>query len=48
MHDRCTVCVEHAIGSETVLHAPMKLLGHVVHVESHFSPFGDIVSVDAR
>jgi hypothetical protein len=24
---------------------PMKLLGHVVHVESHFSPFGDIVSV---
>jgi hypothetical protein len=48
MHDRYTVCAEHAIGSETVLHAPMKLLGHVVHVESHFSPFGDIVSVGAR
>jgi hypothetical protein len=26
----------------------MKLLGHVVHVESHFSPFGDSVSVGAR
>jgi class 3 adenylate cyclase len=27
---------------------PMKLLGNVGHVESHFSPFGDSVSVGAR
>jgi hypothetical protein len=26
----------------------MELLDDVGHVESHFSPFGDIVSVDAR
>jgi hypothetical protein len=27
---------------------PMKLLGHVVHVESHFTLLGDSVSVGAR
>jgi hypothetical protein len=48
MHDRCTVCAEHAIGSEIVLHAPMKLLCHVVHVESHFSAFGDSANLDVR
>jgi hypothetical protein len=47
-HDRCTVCAEHTIGSEIILHAPMKLLGDVGHVESHFGPFGDSVSVGAR
>jgi hypothetical protein len=26
----------------------MELLGDVDHVESHFSLFGDVVSVDAR
>jgi hypothetical protein len=26
----------------------MELLGDVGHVESHFSPFGDSVSLDAR
>jgi hypothetical protein len=26
----------------------MELLGGVGHVESHFTPFGDIVSVGAR
>jgi hypothetical protein len=26
----------------------MELLGDMGHVESHFSPFGDIVSVSAR
>ena len=46
--DRCTVCVEHAIGSEIVWTHPMELLGDMGHVESHFFPFGDIVSVGAR
>jgi hypothetical protein len=27
---------------------PMELLGHVCHVETHFSPFRDSVSVGAR
>ena len=39
------VCVEHAIGSEIVWTHPMELLGDVGHVESHFFPFGDSVSV---
>jgi hypothetical protein len=48
MHDRYMVCAEHTIGSEIILHAPMKLLGDVGHVESYFGPFGDSVSVSAR
>jgi hypothetical protein len=27
---------------------PMELLGDVGHLDSHFGPFGDIVSVNAR
>ena len=34
--DRCTVCVEHTIGSEIVLDAPDGILGDVGHVESRF------------
>jgi hypothetical protein len=30
------------------LNAVMELLGNMGHVESHFFPFGDSVSVDAR
>jgi hypothetical protein len=48
MQDRCTVCVKRTIGSKIVLDAPMELLGDVDHVESHFSLFGDVVSVGAR
>jgi hypothetical protein len=48
MQDRCTVCTEHTIGSEIVLHTPMKLLGDVGNVESHFDPFGDSANLDAR
>ena len=32
--DRCTVCVEHTIGSETFWTHPMECLGDVGHVES--------------
>jgi hypothetical protein len=46
--DRCTVYVEHSIGSEIILDHLMELLGDVGHVESHFFLFGDIVSVSAR
>ena len=46
--DRCTVCVEHTIGSEIVLDAPDGLLGDVGHVGSHFFLFVDSVSVGAR
>jgi hypothetical protein len=42
--DRCMVCAEHSIGLEII----MELLGDVGHVESHFGPFGDSVSVGAR
>ena len=47
MQDRCAVCVKHTIGLEIILAHQMKLLGDVVHVESHFFPFGDSVSVGA-
>jgi hypothetical protein len=46
--DRCTVCVEHTIGSKIILDARMDLLSDISHVESHFNPFGDTVSVSAR
>ena len=48
MQDRCTVCVERTIGSEIILDAPDGILADVGHVESHFIPFGDSVSVGAR
>jgi hypothetical protein len=46
--DRCTVCTEHTIGSKSFYTHPMKLLGDMSHVESHFGPFRDGVSVGAR
>jgi hypothetical protein len=45
--DRCIVCAERTTGSEIIFH-PMELLGDVGHVESHFGPSGDSVSVSAR
>ena len=45
---RCTVCVEHTIGSEIIWINPMELLGDVGHVEPRFDPFRDSVSVGAR
>jgi hypothetical protein len=46
--DRCMVCSEHTTGSEIVLTHLMELLGDVGHVESHFGPSRDSVSVVAR
>jgi hypothetical protein len=45
--DRCIVCAERTAGSEIILQ-PMELLGDMGHVESHFGPSGDSVSVGAR
>jgi hypothetical protein len=46
--DRCTVCVERTIGSESFWMHPMDLLGDISHVESRFNPFGDNGTVSAR
>ena len=46
--DRCMVYTKRTIGSETVLDAPMVLLGDEPHVEARFGLFRDIVSVGAR
>ena len=48
VQDRCMVCARRTIGSEIVWTHPMELLGDMGHVESHFFPFGDSVSVGAR
>jgi hypothetical protein len=47
-HDRCTVCAEQTICSETFYTHPMKLLGDMGHVESHFGLFGHSASVGER
>ena len=46
--DRCMVCAKRTIGSETVLDAPMVLLGDEAHVHARFGLFRDSTSLDAR
>ena len=46
--DRCMVCAKRTIGSETVLDAPMVLLGDEAHVHARFGLFRDSPSLDAR
>jgi hypothetical protein len=41
MQDRCMVCVERTIGSESFWKPPIELLGDMRQLESHFVPFGD-------
>ena len=48
VQDSCMVCAKHTIGSETVLDAPMVLLGDEAQVEARFSPFGDSANLDSR
>ena len=48
VQDRCMVCAKRTIGSETVLHAPMVLLGDEAHVHARFGLFRDSTSLDAR
>jgi hypothetical protein len=45
MQDRCMVSIKHTKDSEIILMHLMEPFGDVDHVESHFSPFGDSVSV---
>ena len=48
MQDRCMVCAKRTIGSETILDAPMVLLGDEAQVEARFGPLGDSANLDAR
>ena len=48
MQDRCMVCNKRTIGSEIILDALNGTPRDVGHVECHFGPFGDNVSVGAR
>jgi hypothetical protein len=45
MQDRCTVCAERTTGSKSLWTHPIEHLGDLVHVESHFGPFGERVFV---
>ena len=46
--DRCMICAERTIGSESFWTHQMELLGDVGHVEPCFGSFGDSVNVRAR
>ena len=46
VQDRCIVCARQA--EKSFWTHPMELLGDVGHVEPHFFPYGDSVSVGAR
>ena len=48
VQDRCTVCAKRTIGLDSVINAPMVLLGDEAQVEGHFSPCGDSNNLDAR
>ena len=48
VQDRCMVCTKRTIGLETVLDAPMVLLGDEAQVQARFSLFRDSTSLDAR
>ena len=48
VQDRCMVYAKHTIGPETVLDAPMVLLGDEAQVQAHLSLFRDSTSLDAR
>ena len=45
---RCMVCASRTIGSETILDAPMVLLGDKAQVQARFSIFRDSTSLDTR
>ena len=48
VQDRCTVCAKHSMGLETVLDAPIVLLGDEAQVQTHFGLFRYIASLDTR
>ena len=48
VQDSCMVCAKRTKGSETVLDAPIVLLGDEAQVQACFSPFGHSANIDAR
>ena len=48
VQDRCIVCAKRTIGLDSVINAPMVLLGDEAQVEANFSPCGDSANLDAR
>ena len=48
VQDRCTLCAKRTIGLDSVINAPMVLLGDEAQVEARFSPFGDSACMGAR
>ena len=48
VQDRCMVCPKRTIGLETILDAPMVLLGFESQVKARFGLFTDSASLDAR
>ena len=48
VQDRCVVCAKRTIGIESVLDAPMVLLGDDAQVQARFGLFRDSTSLDAR
>ena len=48
VQDRCMVCAKCTIGSETILDAPMVLLGDEAQVEARLGLFGDSVNLGPR
>ena len=48
VQDRCVVCAKRTIGLETILDAPMVLLGFEAQVKARFGLFSDSASLDAR
>ena len=48
LQDRCMVCAKRTMGPETILDAPMVLLGDEAQVEARFGPFGESANLDAR
>ena len=48
VQDRRTVCAKRTVGSETILDAPMVVLGNEAQVQAHFGVFRDSASLDAR
>ena len=48
VQDSCMVCAKRTKGSETVLDAPIVLLGDEAQVQACFGLFRDSTSLDAR
>jgi hypothetical protein len=48
VQERCTVSVEHTIGSKIIWMYPMVLLGDKAQVKPRFGPFGDSANLEAR